>query len=97
MKDIKALNNATIVTIIAIVIMTIAGEIFSGFKSILTSFTGHHWTSKSVLAILIFFLVYMLTKKKQEYDVRKLAINTLIITVIGMIAIFLFFVYEFVK
>ncbi len=97
MKNITSLNRATIVTIISIVILTIWAELSAGFKDLLASMTGHHWTTKGLLAIAIFFLVYLLGKKSKEQDVQKMAIKTLAITILGSLAIFLFYVYEFFK
>jgi uncharacterized membrane protein len=97
MKNITSLNRATIVTIISIVILTIWAELSVGFKNLLTSMTGHHWTTKSLLAIAIFFLVYILGKKSKDQDIQKTAINTLTVTILGSLVIFLFYVYEFFK
>lgn len=97
MKNITALNRATMVTIISIVILTIWAELSEGFKNSLASMTGHHWTTKGLLAILIFFLAYMLGRRSKEQDIQKMAIKTLAVTILGSLAIFLFYVYEFFK
>lgn len=97
MRNITSLNRATIVTIISIVILTIWAELSAGFKNLLASMTGHHWTTKSLLAIAIFFFVYILSKSSKEQDVQKMAIKTLTVTILGSIAIFLFYIYEYFK
>lgn len=97
MKNITSLNRATIVTIISIVILTILAELSKEFKDLLANMTGHHWITKSLLAIAIFFLVYILGKNSKEQDTQKMAIKTLTITILGGLAIFLFYVYEFFK
>ena len=48
MKNIKTLEKSVIWTSISIVLMTIGGELFSGFKKLL-AFAGHHWVGKGII------------------------------------------------
>ncbi len=97
MKKLRAVNTATIAAIISIVILTILAELYEGFKNLLASIAGHHWTAKSIIALLIFLLVYAIANKKIDYDVKRLVNNTFIITIISILVIFFFYVYEFLK
>ena len=96
MKSMKAATNATIITTIFIVVVTILAELSSGFKDFLAKLAGHHWTAKSLLSIIVFFLSYSLSNK-DEGDVKKMARNVVVATVLGGLLIFFFYIYEFAK
>ena len=75
--------------------MTIFSELSPSFKDLLKSITGHHWLTKSVVSIVFFFLIYLSfsktkTKLKTE-DIR----NTIITTLVGFLAITLFYVWHY--
>ncbi len=99
MKNLRVLSISAISTFILIVFLTIYSELNEAFKNMLASIFGHHWIAKSVLSLIFFFLVYLILKNiiKEGKNINK-QINLVVITaIIGCLAIFLFFVYEFVK
>lgn len=94
MKGLKGIYYATIITIILITIMTIAAELSTGFKDFLVNIFWHHWIGKGIIALLIFFLIRFLYNGEDK-DVYKLTKSTIAITVLGGLAIFLFYVFHF--
>ena len=97
MKNIRALNFSYMMTMFLIVVMTIAAELSASFKDILVKLAGHHWVAKGVIAVVAFFIIYMILKNDKEVDVHKIAWYAVISTVIFSLMIFLFFVYEYMK
>ena len=99
MKNLKALSISAILTFIFIIFLTIYSELNESFKNMLTNIFSHHWIGKSVLSLIFFFLAYFILNKiiKDNKNISK-QINLVVITaIIGCLAIFFFFVYEFIK
>ena len=99
MKNLRALSISTILTFIWIVFLTIYSELNSAFKDFLKNMFGHHWVTKGILSLVFFFLAYFILNKiiKGDKNISK-QINLVVITaIIGCLAIFLFFVYGFIK
>ena len=46
---------ASMLAIVAVTLMTVGAELAPEFKSFLTSVSGHHWTTKSIFTIVIYF------------------------------------------
>jgi len=91
-----ALSYATLVSVWLIVLLTIVSEISAPLKAGLVSLTGHHWTSKGVVLILVFFLTYFLLRKKEDtIDIARFARLITASVVIGGLMIFGFFLYGF--
>jgi hypothetical protein len=89
-----AASLATIVVIAVITIFTIVSEISGGFKDFLANIGGHHWVGKGILSLIIFGVVWFGSAFKLKEDpetTKKWAIAVLITTVLGMLAIFIFF------
>ena len=86
-------------TVIVIVVVTIWGELSPVFKSFLKSFTGHHWLTKSVLSLLVYFaglaVFYLLPKNIGPHAVRRGLIFLILVALAGSLAIFLFFVWHY--
>src|SRR3989344_28868 len=64
----SAIILSAILTIVVIALLTVCGELDTGFKGWLTQTFFHHWIAKSIISIL-FFLVsvpvfYVLNLKK---------------------------------
>lgn len=96
MKNIKSMSISTIAVIIAITIITLYGELSSTFKDFLKNITGHHWTSKSIISIIIFFgLYFFLVKSDDDLDVFKEACIVSIITILASLIIFGFYLWHF--
>jgi len=85
---------ATMVAIVAIVVMTVAAELSGGFKGILADLTGHHWVSKGLLALGIFLVTWLVSAlglKEEPKKIRAWALATVGISLAGTTAIFLFY------
>ncbi len=50
----------SILSIVFVVLVTILGEQFHGLKDWLAGLTGHHWTSKGVLMVILFALTMLI-------------------------------------
>jgi|SRR3989344_2287846 len=59
---------SAILTIVAIVLLTVCGELDAGFKGWFTQTFSHHWIGKSIISTLVFLLsvpvFYVLNLKK---------------------------------
>jgi len=90
---------AAILAIITIMVVTIWGELSPPFKAWLAGFTGHHWLSKSVLSLIVYFVglavFYLLPKNIGPNTVRRGLIFLIVTTLAGSLAVFLFFVWHY--
>jgi len=89
-----SLSLATIVTIMAIVAMTLVAELNGGFKGFLADLTGHHWESKGLLALGIFLVTWLassLVLKEKPHKMRAWALAVVGVCIGGILVIFLFF------
>lgn len=90
-----ASGYAAIITIVFVVIITVWAELSVPLKDWLKNFSGHHWTSKSILSALLYGLdVIILYLSPLTYDARRLkkTLGWLIAaTALGTIILTLFF------
>ncbi len=92
----KALNVSTILTMTLITIMAIASEISEEFKNLLTKLAGHHWTSKSLTALIFFIFAYLLlTRFLDDKLNNKDLYYTSVSAITYIFIIFLFFVFTY--
>ncbi|MBI2064005.1 MAG: hypothetical protein HYT65_03385 [Candidatus Yanofskybacteria bacterium] len=103
MKNLKLTFSSSIaasLSVITITVITIWGELSSPFKAWLAGFTGHHWLTKSVLSLIVYFgglaVFYLLPKNMGPKTIRRGLIFLIIITLAGSLAVFLFFVWHYV-
>ena len=90
--SIKALAYACHAVIWFVAIITIAAELAEPVKGFLAGLTGHHWTAKGIISLVIFFTVaFVFAKKKDPGDVTGLIRGVLISAVLGAITIFVFY------
>ena len=61
----KALIRSTTVVIPLIAVFTVLSEQFLTVKSFFALF-GHHWVGKSILALLVFGLLYLLLSRYDD-------------------------------
>ena len=91
---------AASLTVIVITVVTIWGELSPVFKDFLKSFTGHHWLTKSVLTLLIYFVglavFYLLPKNIGPKTVSRGLIFLIVTALSGSLAVFLFFVWHYI-
>lgn len=95
-----ALSLATILTITAIVVMTLVAELSGGFKGFLTGLTGHHWVSKGLLALGIFLVTWLtspLGLKEEPQRVRAWALAVVGVCLLGILIISLFYIVHFLS
>lgn len=103
-KKIKLVCSFTRSAIIAVVFVaaaTILAELYAPFKDFLKNNFYHHWVGKSVISFAIFaaggVLCYLIPHKP---EIKRLAICFWILSisaVLGTLAVFGFFVYEYVS
>ncbi len=102
MKNLKLIYASAVAAIISIAYVTaitIGAELSAPFKSFLKSLTGHHWTTKSVSALILYFLVLALvfafSKTINAPRVDRTVRWLVAVSVFATAAIFLFFVWHF--
>ena len=98
MKRIRSMSFATIVTVATITIITIIAELSEGFKNALKSVTGHHWITKSVIAFILFFGVYIFVKRSDD-KIKPLqeAWTIIWITLLASLILFGFYLWHFLS
>lgn len=94
MKGATFIASATIAVFLTGCII-IAHDLLPGFRQLLVSLTGHHWTSVSVIMIVLFTLFSGLLsssksmrKSLQVYNVRLWSTALLVVTLFMMLGIF---------
>ncbi|MFA5771102.1 MAG: hypothetical protein WC894_06465 [Patescibacteria group bacterium] len=99
LKSIYASAYSSTITIIIIVGLTVSAELSASFKTWLTSFTGHHWVTKSwasIIAFVLFFILFRIIGNSVNETQTKKALNILqIFVILGFVAILGFYIYEF--
>ena len=97
MKNYKSASISEIISIVVIVIMTIFSEVSSIFKNILTKISGHHWLTKGIIALALFFILYFSfgKMKTKDSDILKYTKAVFWATIICSLIIIGFFVFEF--
>ena len=92
---------AAILTIIFVVVITIWAELAAPLKDWLKTFSGHHWTSKSILSILLYtaatIVMYPIFQKAEGASVRRAISILIIFTVLGVIALTAFYTGHHLK
>lgn len=79
-----------------IVIMVIAAEFIAPFKNFLAALTGHHWTAKGVIGVLLFIIITFIFNTRDGKDDLGKTINFAIISAVsGSIVLFLFFAIHY--
>ena len=86
---------AAIITIIFVAVITIWAELSVPLKDWLKSFSGHHWTSKSIFSVLLYAvaaIILYLSLQKHSDDRLKRALGFLLaFTALGTVILTLFF------
>ena len=100
MNKLRLINASTVGAIYSIwtsVVVTIYAEFNLGFKDMLKSFTGHHWVTKSWLAVLIFALIFLVyyfaVNNPNKYKTNLVLLN--FSAILGALAIFGFYVWHY--
>ncbi len=94
--NIKALAISTIVTTIAVTLITLIGELSEPFKNLLKNISGHHWTTKSIFSLILFIGLYFLLLRIKDYkDYKNMSRDVAITVILSCLALFLFFTWHF--
>ncbi len=96
---VNRIGTGAIWAIISVTGMTIIGELVKPVKDVLAAATGHHWITKSVLAVIVFLLIAVTGRKKTLSDkgAYVLGMKVAVAVIVCIIALFAFFVWEFLK
>lgn len=98
MKNTRALINSVITVIWFVVIITITSELYKPLKTALAAMTGHHWVTKSVLAVVLLKLTYLLLKRRTTASDKSDTSGIYAVigsAVAGGLIIFIFFIWHF--
>ena len=95
LRPIFASALAAIVTIVFVVVITVWAELSIPLKNWLKSFSGHHWTSKSIFSALLYVaatvIFYWSFRNPSEVVLRKLLVFLLVFMVLGVLGITAFY------
>lgn len=95
LKLISSSAYAAIITITFVVVITIWAELSAPLKDWLRSFSGHHWTSKSIFSILLYVaataLLYWTVYSPNEVHLRRALVSLLISVTLGTIILTAFY------
>lgn len=94
--SIRARVYACHATIWFVALITVAAERSPAVKAFLTSLSGHHWTTKSGSALILFFIVSLLFSRKEDPDdVTGLVKGVLFSALAAAMVIFLFYLLHY--
>src|SRR3990172_12707267 len=100
MKKQKLIYSSSIAAILSalfVTVITILAEKAPVLKTWLADFSGHHWTSKSILSLAIYFsgliIFYLIPRQVTGEIVKKYLKVTILAAFLGALAIFIFFSY----
>lgn len=94
---------ATIVTIVYIPLITVAGELYPPLKDFLKSVFWHHWLGKSVVLVILFITVALISgaflPKHEENNDKdgKFLTWALYSATLSALTVLLFFMVEYMK
>ena len=94
----KALTRSATIVIALITIVTILTEMIKPFKDLIAKVGGHHWIGKSILSMVFFIGLYIIIAsmvKEDPYDVKKETFILMATTIIGALAILIFYIWHF--
>lgn len=101
LKNIFAGAVAASASAAATVGVTLWGDLSAPFKAWLAGFTGHHWVTKSWLAIIIFVAVFAATRLLAKNPGSALARRALWVLFgvlsAGVLVLLGFYIFEFFK
>jgi uncharacterized oligopeptide transporter (OPT) family protein len=90
--SIRSLAYACHAVFWCVVILTIAAEQVPVVKEFLAGLSGHHWTSKSIIAMVLFVAVASLfSRRKDPEDVLNLVKGVIVSGLAAALVIFVFY------
>ena len=98
MNKLKLIYSSSIASSLAITfvtIITIVAELKAPLKDWLKSLSGHHWTSKGILSLLLYvaatLVLYFAVKNVGSKKVKDALWAAIMTTILGSFALFTFF------
>lgn len=93
-----ALIRSATASVWFVAVSAVASEIYLPLKNFFVSVANHHWTGKSVFALGIFVILYLISFKMEESnnpekDIARLIVNT----ILGTLLIFAYFIWHFLS
>lgn len=89
-RVVRSSAYAAILTIAFVVIITVWADLSAPLKTWLTNFSGHHWTSKSILSVLLYVFAvpcFYALPYKNDGDLSKVLGGLLIASLSGVLMI----------
>ena len=96
-KLIRSAALGAILSIVAVTIITIAGELYAPLKDWLKSAFTHHWLGKSIISVavfVIFWILGMATFRADEDKTRQSVSVLFTVAVFCTLALAAFFIYH---
>lgn len=94
-----ASSLASTAAVLFATVVTIWSERSSGLKASLAGLSGHHWTTKSILVMVVYLVIlafiYLTTKNVSTGKIRKSLASLAWFTVIGFLVIFVYYIWHF--
>lgn len=94
-KLIYSSSIASSIAIIFVTVVTIVAELVAPLKNWLKTLSGHHWTSKGILSLLlcvvVLFLLYFAKINVDAKKIKNVLFAMIGITVLGSLVLFIFF------
>jgi hypothetical protein len=95
-KLVSAAFKSATAYILLMTIVTIVAELFLPLKSFLANLTGHHWTAKGVLGVILFIaLTIIFTVVGKAGNVSRNMSITIGSTIVGATALLVFYVIHY--
>lgn len=95
-KLVSAAFKSATAYILLMTIVTIVAELFLPLKSFLANLTGHHWTAKGVLGVILFIaLTIIFTAVGKAGNVSRNMSITIGSTIVGAAALLVFYVIHY--
>lgn len=95
-NSIRALVYACHAAIWFVAVVTVAAEKSQLLKGALVTLSGHHWTSKGIIALALFLAVALvLSNKEDPEDVSGLVRGVLLSAILAALVIFVFYLLHY--
>lgn len=102
MRNLKLIWSSAysaLITGLVVVVVTIYMEYSPAFKVFLTGLTSHHWISKSLGSLILYFILWLILylsfADKNSIQAKRALWSLFVLTVLCALAIFLFYVWHY--
>lgn len=93
---VRSMSLSVILSVIVTTAITIWAEFSVPLKDFLKSITGHHWVTKSILSIIIFFGVYLIARPSEKnINILNKTKKVIWVTLICILALLAFFTWHY--